>query len=97
LDSEVQRVRHEIDFIENEALGQWHALPSPTLAGNPVTAQGTGARAMQILGKLELFDETLSVNRNMACSFCHMPYVGFSGPIPSVNLGLVALLPPVQN
>jgi cytochrome c peroxidase len=96
LDSEVQRVRHEIDFIENEALGQLHALPSPTLAGNPQTAQGSGARAMLILGKLELFDETLSVDRNMACSFCHMPYVGFSGPIPSVNLGPVAYPGSVQ-
>ncbi len=90
LDAEVQRVRHEVDFVENEALGQWHALRAPTMAGNPVTAQNTGARAMQILGKLELFDETLSVNKNMACSFCHMPYAGFSGPIPSINLGPVA-------
>src|SRR5216683_4736309 len=90
LDAEVKRVRHEIDSIENEALGQWHALPPPTMAGNPVIGQGTGARAMQLLGKLELFDETLSVNKNMACSFCHMPYTGFSGPIPSVNLGPVA-------
>ncbi len=90
LDAEVKRVRHEIDSIENEALGQWHALPSPTMAGNPVIGQGTGARAMQLLGKLELFDETLSVNKNLACSFCHMPYTGFSGPIPSVNLGPVA-------
>jgi hypothetical protein len=26
----------------------------------------------------------------MACAFGHMPYVGFSGPIPSVNLTMVA-------
>ena len=96
LDAEFKRVRREIDFIENEALGQWRALPAPTMTGNPVTAQGTGARAMQILGKLELFDETLSVNKNMACSFCHMPYAGFSGPMPSINLGPVAYPGSVQ-
>ncbi|MFZ0989148.1 MAG: cytochrome c peroxidase, partial [Xanthobacteraceae bacterium] len=28
--------------------------------------------------------------RNVACASCHMPYAGFSGPIPSVNLTIVA-------
>jgi cytochrome c peroxidase len=36
------------------------------------------------------FDEHMSVEQNMACASCHMPYVGFSGPIPSVNLTMVA-------
>jgi cytochrome c peroxidase len=36
------------------------------------------------------FDENMSPNRNEACSFCHMPYAGFSGPIPSVNLTMIA-------
>jgi cytochrome c peroxidase len=36
------------------------------------------------------FDENISVFRNQACSSCHMPYVGFSGPIPSVNDTMVA-------
>src|SRR5260370_35684972 len=36
------------------------------------------------------FDENMSPCRNEACAFCHMPYAGFSGPIPSVNLTIVA-------
>jgi hypothetical protein len=74
---EIQRVNREVDLIESEAISQWHALP---------IKPGTAMRQVQILGKLELFDKNLSVNKNEACSFCHMPYVGFSGPIPSVNL-----------
>ena len=53
-------------------------------------------RQVQILGKIELFDKNLSVNRNMACSFCHMPYTGFSGPISSVNATTVAYPGSVQ-
>jgi cytochrome c peroxidase len=36
------------------------------------------------------FDENMSVFKNMACSSCHLPYVAFSGPIPSVNLTMIA-------
>ena len=32
----------------------------------------------------------MSVEKDQACSFCHMPYAAFSGPIPSVNLTMVA-------
>ena len=45
---------------------------------------------MEILGKLLNFDQNMSPFRNEACAFCHMPYVGFSGPIPSVNLTMIA-------
>jgi cytochrome c peroxidase len=76
LQSEIDRVNREVDAIEGEALAQWQAL-----ASNP----GAGMRQIEILGKLELFDKNLSVNRNQACSFCHMPYAGFTGPIPSLN------------
>jgi cytochrome c peroxidase len=47
-------------------------------------------RANQLLGKLMNFDENMSPLRNRACGFCHMPYTGFSGPIPSVNLTMIA-------
>ncbi|HEV3332146.1 MAG TPA: cytochrome c peroxidase [Bryobacteraceae bacterium] len=76
--------------IENEALAEWRALPPPTLTGQPPVLQGTGMRANQLLGKLMNFDENISPFKNRACSFCHMPYAGFSGPIPSVNLTMVA-------
>ena len=88
--SETARVRSEVAFIENEALAQWRALPPPTLTGQPPTLQGTGMRANQLLGKLMNFDENISPFQNRACGFCHMPYAGFSGPIPSVNLTMVA-------
>jgi len=90
LTSEIARVRREVATIENEALAQWRALPPPTLTGQPPTLQGTGMRANQLLGKLMNFDENISPFKNRACAFCHMPYAGFSGPIPSVNLTMVA-------
>jgi cytochrome c peroxidase len=88
--SEIGRVQHEVSNIENEALAQWKALPPPTLTGQPPTLQGTGQRANQLLGKLMNFDANMSPLRDRACGFCHMPYAGFSGPIPSVNLTMVA-------
>jgi cytochrome c peroxidase len=88
--SEIARVRREVAFIENEALAQWRALPRPVLTGQPPTLQGTGQRANQLLGKIMNFDENMSPFKNRACGFCHMPYAGFSGPIPSVNLTMVA-------
>jgi cytochrome c peroxidase len=36
------------------------------------------------------FDKNISPNENSACASCHMPYAGFSGPIPSVNLTMIA-------
>jgi cytochrome c peroxidase len=88
--SEIARVRREVAFIENEAIGQWHALAPPTLTNQPPILQGTGQRANQLLGKLMNFDENISPFKNRACAFCHMPYAGFSGSIPSVNLTMVA-------
>jgi cytochrome c peroxidase len=85
LQPELVRVEREVDQIFQEALQQWAAIPPATVAGNPPTLQGSGMRLVQILGKLELFDKTISVNKNTACSSCHMPYAGFSGPISSVN------------
>jgi len=96
LNSEIERVRREVRFIENEALAQWRALPPPTLTGQPPTLQGTGMRANQLLGKLMNFDENMSPFKNRACGFCHMPYAGFSGPIPSVNLTMIAYPGSVQ-
>ncbi|HWE83642.1 MAG TPA: cytochrome c peroxidase [Terracidiphilus sp.] len=45
---------------------------------------------VEVLGKLMNFDTNMSVNKNLACASCHMPYAAFSGPIPSVNLTMVA-------
>src|SRR6266436_4354452 len=90
LNSEIARVRREVRFIFNQALGEMRALPPPTVTGQPPTLQGIGYQAVQTLGKLLNFDENMSPFQNRACAFCHMPYAGFSGPIPSVNLTMVA-------
>jgi cytochrome c peroxidase len=90
LNSEIARVQREIRFIENEAIGEWHALPPPNIQGQPPTLQGSGYQAVQVLGKLLNFDLNISPFKNTACSSCHMPYAGFSGPIPSVNLTMIA-------
>jgi cytochrome c peroxidase len=90
LDSEIERVRRETRFVEEEAIGQWRALEPPTQTGQPPTLQNTGQRANVLLGKLMNFDQNMSPFQNRACGFCHMPYAGFSGPIPSVNLTMIA-------
>jgi cytochrome c peroxidase len=90
IDTELARVLREINFIETEAVGQWQALPPLTLAGNPPIIQNNGQAAVEILGKLMNFDKNISPNENSACASCHMPYAGFSGPIPSVNLTMIA-------
>src|SRR3984893_8192270 len=33
--------------------------------------------AVQTLGQLEIFDPNLSVNNNLACSYCHDPAAGY--------------------
>jgi cytochrome c peroxidase len=90
LASEIQRVQREVTFIEKEAIGQWHAIPPPILTGNPPILQNTGVELVEILGKLMNFDLNISPFKNEACASCHMPYAAFSGPIPSVNLTMIA-------
>jgi cytochrome c peroxidase len=88
--AEIARVRCEVNFIENIALGEAAALGPLTFVGNPPILQGNGKQAVQILGKLMNYDEKISVFENRACAFCHMPYAGFSGPIQSVNATMIA-------
>lgn len=90
LDPEIERVRSEVNSIFTQALKEWRASTPPTLTGQPPKLQGTGYQAVQILGKLMNFDENMSPFRNQACASCHMPYTAFSGPIPSVNLTMIA-------
>jgi cytochrome c peroxidase len=90
LDAEIARVLLEIQTIFDRYLAQSQALTPPTLTGNPPTLQGTGYDAVRILGGLLNYDQNMSPFRNEACASCHMPYTGFSGPIPSVNLTMIA-------
>jgi cytochrome c peroxidase len=89
LDSEIARVLREIDNIEFETLAQLRALPPPTLTGLPPILAHTGQRLNVVVGKALNFDRNISPFNDRACAFCHMPYAGFSGPIPSVNLTMI--------
>src|SRR5260221_2738296 len=95
LDSEIARVLREIDVIEGRAIERWHSLPLPTRlpqrpGPNPPVLQGTGTESIETLGELMLFDKNISPGRSQACTSCHMPYAAWSGPIPSVNLTIIA-------
>ncbi len=90
LDSEIARVLREVDVVESRATARWNALPPPVLTGQPPVLKNTGTESVETLGELMLFDKNMSVGRNQACGSCHMPYAGFSGPIPSVNLTMVS-------
>jgi cytochrome c peroxidase len=91
LQPEIYRVRSEVQTIFGRYFAEWQALtPTPTYMGNPPILVPNGYDAQRILGGLLNFDETISPFNNTACAFCHMPYAAFSGPIPSVNLTMVA-------
>jgi cytochrome c peroxidase len=70
---EIAQVEAEIDRIEAQALARLAAPPD-----NQV-------QQVELLGKLMLYDKQLSVNRNEACAFCHMPETGFTGPVSELN------------
>jgi cytochrome c peroxidase len=77
-DQDVAKVVAEIDRIEADTLGQ--------MDRTSLDRQGQ----VHTLGKLLIFDKHLSVNQNEACSFCHTPETGFTGPIQSLNESTVS-------
>jgi hypothetical protein len=70
---EIAELEAEIDRIEAGSIERLAALPD-----NQV-------QQIELLGKLMLYDKQLSVNRNEACAFCHMPETGFTGPVSELN------------
>ena len=90
INSELARVQREITGIFNAYLTESKALPPITYTGNPPIIEGNGYRALRLLGGLLQYDLNMSPFKNTACASCHMPYVAFSGPIPSVNLTMIA-------
>jgi cytochrome c peroxidase len=70
---EIAQVEVEIDRIEAETVERLAVPPD-----NQV-------QQIELLGKLMLYDKQLSVNRNEACAFCHMPETGFTGPVSELN------------
>src|SRR5256714_11477348 len=64
-DPDAKRVRAEEAMLEAQALA---AAKSGKL--DPY-------HQVETLGKLEIFDPSLSVNKNLACSYCHDPAAGY--------------------
>lgn len=64
LQTEIAQVETRVDALEGEALTQ----ASQVYPGAP--------EAVVVLGKVLFFDKNLSVNRNTACGFCHIPEKG---------------------
>jgi cytochrome c peroxidase len=71
--NEIAMVEAEIDRIEAQTLARVSAPPD-----NQV-------QQIELIGKALLYDKELSVDRNEACSFCHMPETGFTGPVSALN------------
>jgi cytochrome c peroxidase len=88
--TELARVEREIAGIFSAYLADSMTLPPITYTGNPPIIQGNGYHALRDLGGLLQYDLNMSPFKNTACASCHMPYVAFSGPIPSVNLQMIA-------
>src|ERR1700744_5901451 len=70
---EIAVVENEIDHIETQTIDRLATPPD-----NQV-------QQIELLGKAMLYDKELSVNRNEACAFCHMPETGFTGPVSELN------------
>jgi len=70
---EIAQLEAEIDRIEARTIERLAAPPDNQI------------QQIELLGKLMLYDKNLSVNRNEACAFCHMPETGFTGPVSELN------------
>jgi cytochrome c peroxidase len=70
---EIAKVEAKIDLTEAQAIERLAAPPDNQI------------QQIELLGKLMLYDKDLSVNRNEACAFCHMPETGFTGPVSELN------------
>lgn len=70
---DIAQVEAEIDSIEAQTLTRLVAPPT------------NGTQQVELLGKAMMYDKQLSVNRNEACAFCHMPEAGFTGPVSELN------------
>ena len=70
---EIAQVEAEIDRIEAQTIERLAAPPDNQI------------QQIELLGKAMLYDKNLSVYRNEACAFCHMPETGFTGPVSELN------------
>ena len=70
---EIAQIEAEIDRIEAQTIERLAAPPDNQI------------QQIELLGKLMLYDKDLSVYRNEACAFCHVPETGFTGPVSELN------------
>jgi cytochrome c peroxidase len=73
-DPDAKRIRAEEAMLEAKALV---AAKSGTL--DPY-------HQVQTLGELEIFDPNLSVNKNIACSYCHDPAAGYANGVSILSV-----------
>jgi cytochrome c peroxidase len=78
LAEEIAAIEQQVDRMEAAAIAAIRSLR---------TEDGS---ALPGLGKLLFYDKNLSVARNQACAFCHMPQTGYQGAIESINLAGVS-------
>ena len=71
--NEIEAVEKEIDRVEDDTLTRSRRGPLDA------------SEQVFLLGKLLFYDRHLSVRRNEACAFCHMPEAGFAGPVSELN------------
>jgi cytochrome c peroxidase len=74
---ELEKINREIDTIEAQTLRM-------------INTEMSSMVQIQTLGKLQLFDRSLSVHKNEACSTCHMPETGYTGASQILNETTVA-------
>jgi cytochrome c peroxidase len=74
---ELQQINHQIDDTEAQTLKM-------------INTDMSSMDEIQTLGKLQLFDRSLSVKKNEACSTCHMPTAGYTGASQTLNETTVA-------
>src|ERR1700722_10851461 len=70
---EIAKVEAEIDRTEAQAIERLAAPPDIQI------------QQIELLGKLMLYDKDLSVKRNEAWAFCHMPETGLQGPVSELT------------
>jgi cytochrome c peroxidase len=73
-DPDAKRIRAEEAMLEAQALA---AAKSGTL--DPY-------HQVETLGELEIFDPNLSVNKNVACSYCHDPMAGYANGVSILSV-----------
>lgn len=78
-DPDVRKIDADIDSIFRSTLAELRSSPP-----------ADRYHRIMLLGKLELYDENLSVRRNIACATCHVESTGYTGGVDLYNRTIVA-------